>query len=200
MDPLVRLSHHVDAQIPQFVIVAIVRWMTCVLCIPLKHAVTNNCPRIGSTLTKLKRIAALSTQILYSMLVTFVLNDAIVNFDLVRQCDSHHAPRPIGIYAGVALVCFVLTTRIDVSASCIVTFICVKNANLLAGVAAVTTLSVFLNLRYTTLLIIFTSGVSTLNATLCISASSATLSVFYSVWVWTAGLKQLTSFVTRNIF
>ena len=203
MSPLVRLADQVDVLLPQFVLVAILRWIASFFYVPLRVVLSKTFPKTNTVFTRLCMLASLWMVLAHTMLLLFVILDAVENFGPISRCEPHTLPRPIGISTGVVLVCFVLTTKLQVSAACILTFLCVRERSVLTGLSAVVTSSIWLTSSsctrsLTVPLIVLISAISTLHATLCRSPASATLSVVYSMWMWLSGCRAFASYAFNS--
>lgn len=108
----------------------------------------------------------------------FYASDMYSNSDLLVGCEPHSVPRPMGIAAGVALVCLLLTSKITVSTLSTVTLLCVKDRNVLADLAVLATVVEWGGWAYATMLLFLPVAVfAGWHATFCTMASSAALSV-----------------------
>ena len=205
MSPLVRLADQVDVLLPQFVLVAIIRWIASFFYAPLKVVLSKTFPKTSTVFTRICMLASLWMVLAHTMLLLFVILDAVENFGPISRCEPHTLPRPVGISTGVVLVCFVLTTKLQVSAACVLTFLCVKERSVLTGLSAVVASSMWLRSSLCTIsltmpLIVFISVMSTLHATLCRSPASATLSIVYSMWMWLGGCRAFAGYVFYKVF
>ena len=108
----------------------------------------------------------------------FYATDMYSNSDLVMECEPHSVPRPMGIAAGVGLVCLLFTSRIAVSALSTVTLLCVKDRNVLAGLAVLATVVEWGGYYYASVSMFVPIALfAGWHATFCTMASSAALSV-----------------------
>ena len=205
-DSLLRLSQQIDGQIPQFLIVALVRWLLSSLKIPilsLAHRLFPKACRLFATFhCRVKRMFSFWLLLLWMILASFVTVDLWKNSEDVIQCEKQTAPRPMGVSAGVALLCFVFTTKLSVSVMSLVTFVCVKELNFFAGLAALLTSVFWGNFPLKAVLCCLTFGFATAHATLCVSPSSAALSMacFCCVcaWIWKLILSASWAFLVKS--
>lgn len=208
MSPLVRLADQVDELLPQFVLVAILRWIASFFYVPLKVVLSKTFPKTNTVFTRLCMLASLWMVLAHIMLLLFVILDAVENFGPISRCEPHTLPRPLGISTGVVLVCFVLTTKLQVSAACVLTFLCVRERSVLTGLSAVVTSSMWLRSflctrSLTALFIVSISAISTSHAILCRSPASATLSMVYSMWtmcMWLGVCRTFAGYVFNKVF
>ena len=206
-DPLLRLSDQVDAQIPQFMVVATVRWLLALFRYPLlslAHRSLSNKHKYIIALVYHRSHEWLSIwmTLAWLCLTAFVAIDFWQNSDDITQCMPHTTPRPMGIAAGVALVCFVCTTKMSVSVMCLVSFLCVKERNYFSGIAALLTTGVWINFELIAVPFFFACILAAVHATVCLCPSSAALSVacfcWMCLWTWGGVLSSLWSW-TANI-
>ena len=177
MQPLVRLSDQLDSQLPLFVLLTIVRWLFWQSCCPLRHLLAKMLPS-GA------RVAPFGTRcatFFLACLTSYVFFDAAANVDTIQGCQPHSIPRPLGIAAGVALACFLTTTRLRASTACILTFLSVRERNTLSTLSSAASFSTWARLD-TPLLIATIAAASVIHAVVCESPTSAALSIYYSMW------------------
>jgi len=192
-DPLLRLADQIDAQIPQFAVVASVRWLLALFQFPLLSLAHRSFPNKYEYVALLYRSSSnwlfVWMMVAWMCLTAFVAADFWQNSEDITQCLPHTFPRPMGVAAGVALVCFVFTTKMSVSVMCLVAFLCVKERNYFAGIAALLTTGVWINFELIAFPFFFTCVIAAVHATACMCPSSAALSVACFAWlcVWTWG-------------
>lgn len=204
-DPLLRLTDQIDAQIPQFAVVATVRWLLALFQFPLLSLAHRSFPNKYRHAALLYRSSCdwlfVWMVLAWACLSVFVAADFWQNSEDVTQCQPHTIPRPMGVAAGVALVCFVFTTKMSVSVMCMVSFLCVKERNYFAGLAALLTAGVWINFELIPFPVFFTCVFAAIHATVCVCPSSAALSVacfcWMCCWIWSGILYGMWSWARR---
>jgi hypothetical protein len=141
---LLRLSEQVDELIPHLVVFALARWLSVLLVwSPLRFLCNMTLFTSQATTQRMLRAlyapAGTCTRVTLVTLFSFYALDVWSNADLLHSCEPHPMPRSMGISAGVCLVCFLLTGRVVVSLFALVTFLCVRDRNVLTGLAVCTT-------------------------------------------------------------
>jgi hypothetical protein len=204
-EPLLRLADQIDNHIPQFCILATVRWALFLFkpvllslsrrSFPVKHGYAIELYQICTK--RLYRCVVMG----WISLVVFIANDFWHNTDEITRCKPHTTARPMGVSAGVALICFVCTTKMSVSSMCIVSFLCVKERNFFAGIAVVLCAGVWVELELTPFLFLLSCILSAVHGTVCVSPSSAALSVasftWICTWMWSCIFSRMVSETLR---
>ena len=187
-EPLLRLSAQLDSHIPQFAVVAVARWAVSQLWRAAAFAACIASPRLATRCRLGVRTAGgwlnAIARIGWTALTLFVAQDAYEHARDFTTCKLHDGARPMGVAAGVALLCFVCTTRLSVSLSCFAAFVCVKERNCLSGAASVCTVCIWGNFREAA---VYSAGLciaAAVHGTVCVQPSSATLAVWCFCWVW----------------
>lgn len=196
---LKRLTSQIDEVIPQLVIFAVMRWVVSVglpataFLLRRKFPLVSNA--VGPAINKAKNKTNMAMVVFYVWMVYFFFKDAWDNSEDLTTCKDHTVPRPIGIAAGIGLVCFMMTFRLSVSLTAIVTLLCAKENNMLSGMSACTTLLIWMDRSSSFPILAIVCGVSAAHGSVCVSASSAALSVscffWLCVWTWVALLASV---------
>ena len=190
-DPLIRLSEQLDAQLPQLAIVAGTRWVLSGLCHPVGFVARRALPRTTGHYERAAKVTnewmTVVARVYWTWMLMFCMYDAIAS-DL-SWCQPHNVPRPMGVAAGVALTCFMCTTRLSVSLSSFVVFLCVSERNWLAGAASIATIGVWGEFAEAPAFITVLCVAATVHGTVCVIPSSAALAVwsFTCLSMWAAG-------------
>ena len=174
-DLLFLLAAQIDDQIPNVLFAALTRSFVLhsaqsVTIIPYKNDILLYFSRFVSTVS-------IFCSFVFYVFLFYVSLDVYQNLDIVHTCGAHTTPRPIAISVSVALLCFTFTKRFSVSCLSLITFVCVKELNVLSGVAALTTFASYMNMRCFGILLIFSMIIGTIHGTKCSFSSSALLSI-----------------------
>ena len=174
MDSLHRLSASIDAQLPTLVLFVIVRWLADAACGPLRRALVRAFARRVPRTLRAARVALVCTRSVCTVsLIVYFGIDALPS----EFCGVQQRARPLGIAAATALVLLVLSSRVMVCLSCIVTLMCCRDRTTAADAAAVTTFVLWAQPEGGDLLVLGIVPVVAAHATKCKSPSSAALAV-----------------------
>ena len=179
---LLRLSSQIDEQIPQLLLVALVRRAAVVFGVrPLVHLVRLATPTGVDRATRAWRVAAVPFRTvllgLHALLAVYVAADVSGHATDISCARRETTPRPLGIAAAVALSTFVFSTRLSTATLGLVGLLCVKDTSWISGVAACAAASEWLCAASRVPVLLITCAAATAHGVKCISASSATLAM-----------------------
>ena len=147
--PLLRLTEHIDDELPQLLVIALIRRGASVAARPLLYvgtcAVTRAAPRSVHAAWRrvqwAKQPALTVLVMMYCALSAYMAADAWKNTETLPDCAPRRTPRPVGIGAAIALVCFLFTVRFSVSSFALIALIAAKERSALTGIAALVTVA-----------------------------------------------------------
>lgn len=187
---LLKLSANIDAAIPELVLAAVARkacfFVASSIFFVFKHSAAARCRpavRLRRTYAALETQLELAWATLTWVLLVYFVADLLYSYDELLNCKKRSAPRPLGIYAGVALLCFTFTSRLSASTSALAVLMCVKDGSCVSGFAAVVGMATWTGQNGSGVLLSLASLFSLAHFAFCRQRSSAGLAALCGGWV-----------------
>lgn len=194
---MMRLSDQLEAAIPQLMLVALGRKFTAISMRVMGFAITCTPLAKGELAASFARaykdakawFDALWSCAYFAVLL-YATYDILTNLADFLHCKPSTAPRPIGVFSAIALVCFTFTTKLSASSVSLVVMLCAKQHSMLTGLACCVNVATWCDQNGAGVLLSVCGMLSLVHYLFCGQSSGAALFaacfVWVGVWLWLA--------------